>query len=50
MSAGTGTFGGDSNTVHLVSAAGVEDWPTLSKEDVAERLVLGIAETLEGAP
>ncbi len=50
VSAGTGTFGGDSNTVHLVSAAGVDDWPTLSKEDVAERLALGIAEVLEGAP
>ncbi len=38
VSPGTGTFGGDANTVHLVDAAGVEDWPQLSKRDVAERL------------
>ena len=50
VSAGTGTFGGDANTVHVVSAAGVEDWPTLSKEDVAERLALRIADALEGLP
>ena len=28
VSAGTGTFGGDANTIHLVAASGVEDWPT----------------------
>ena len=50
VSIDTGTFGGDTNTVHLVSAAGVEDWPTLSKEDVAERLALRIADALEGPP
>jgi phosphopantothenoylcysteine decarboxylase/phosphopantothenate--cysteine ligase len=46
----TGTFGGDANTVHLVSADGVEDWPTLSKRAVAERLAERIAEALEAAP
>lgn len=35
---GTGTFGADSNTVHLVSKSGVESWPPLSKSAVAERL------------
>ena len=50
VSAGTGTFGGDANTVHVVSAAGVEDWPTLSKEEVADRLALRIADALEGPP
>jgi phosphopantothenoylcysteine decarboxylase/phosphopantothenate--cysteine ligase len=39
VSIGTGVMGGDSNTVHLVSASDVETWPTLSKTDVAKRLV-----------
>jgi phosphopantothenoylcysteine decarboxylase/phosphopantothenate--cysteine ligase len=43
VSAATGTFGGDRNTVHLVSDAGVEDWPTLAKDEVAERLAARIA-------
>jgi phosphopantothenoylcysteine decarboxylase/phosphopantothenate--cysteine ligase len=38
VSPSSGTFGGDSNTIHLVDAAGVEDWPALSKREVAERL------------
>jgi phosphopantothenoylcysteine decarboxylase/phosphopantothenate--cysteine ligase len=40
-----GVFGGDLNTVHLVTAEGVEDWPTMSKTGVAERLVQRIAES-----
>ena len=32
-------MGGDRNTVHLVSPAGVETWPTLDKTEVARRLV-----------
>lgn len=43
VSAGTGTFGGDHNTVHLITADGVEDWPTLRKSAVAERLAERIA-------
>jgi phosphopantothenoylcysteine decarboxylase/phosphopantothenate--cysteine ligase len=43
VSAASGTFGGDANTIHLVSEAGVEDWPPLSKRDVAERLAERIA-------
>lgn len=39
VSPAAGTFGGDQNTVHLISAKGTEHWPTLSKSDVAERLV-----------
>lgn len=39
----TGTFGGDSNTIHLVHPDGVEDWPRLSKLDVAARLADRIA-------
>ncbi len=40
---GTGVMGGDSNTVHLVSRAGVESWPTLAKPEVATRLMAHIA-------
>ncbi len=32
-------FGGEYNTVHLVTAEGCESWPTLTKREVAERLV-----------
>jgi phosphopantothenoylcysteine decarboxylase / phosphopantothenate---cysteine ligase len=39
-------FGGGANTVHVVTAEGVEDWPTMAKEDVAERLMLRAAEFL----
>jgi len=42
----TGTFGGNSNTIHLIDAHGVEDWPTMSKEAVGARLAQKIAETL----
>ncbi len=39
VSHGTGTFGGDHNTVHLVTAKGAEPWPALDKSDVADRLM-----------
>lgn len=45
---GTGTFGGDSNLVHLVSRGGDEEWPRLSKLDVATRLAARIADELAG--
>ena len=37
-------MGGAENAVHLVRAAGVEDWPRLPKEEVARRLAGRIAE------
>jgi phosphopantothenoylcysteine decarboxylase/phosphopantothenate--cysteine ligase len=43
VSPGTGVFGGARNRVHLVSAAGVEDWPEMTKDEVARRLVERIA-------
>ncbi len=43
VSTATGTFGGERNTVHLISAEGVEDWPTLAKDEVATRLAGRIA-------
>ena len=45
----TGTFGGDDNTIHLVSTDGVEDWPRMSKSDVAERLADRITAALGAA-
>ena len=44
VSPAVGTFGGDRNTIHLVTPDGVEDWPTLSKRDVGRRLVQTIIE------
>ena len=43
----TGTFGGTNNTVHVISGDGVEDWPTLSKEDVGRKLTTRIVNFLE---
>ena len=39
-------MGGARNRVHLITAAGVEDWPEASKDEVARRLVGRIAEFL----
>ena len=53
VSPGTGTFGGDENTIHLVDAEGVEDWPVMTKREVAARLADRIAGALTsdfGAP
>jgi phosphopantothenoylcysteine decarboxylase/phosphopantothenate--cysteine ligase len=49
VSAGTGAFGGDANTVHLVTAEGSESWPSLSKVEIAARLAARIAAALGGA-
>jgi phosphopantothenoylcysteine decarboxylase/phosphopantothenate--cysteine ligase len=49
VATGTGTFGGDANTVHLVSGEGVETWARQSKEAVARALVARLAERLAGA-
>ncbi len=48
VSPASGTFGGERNTVHLISGAGVEEWPTLAKDDVALRLAERIAKELTG--
>jgi len=40
VSPDTGTFGGDANTIHLVDGTdSVESWPTMTKDEVANRLV-----------
>ncbi len=41
-----GVFGGDANTVHLISKDGVESWPRASKQDVARKLLLKLVELL----
>jgi phosphopantothenoylcysteine decarboxylase/phosphopantothenate--cysteine ligase len=46
VSPATGIMGGAENAVHIVSAAGIETWPRLAKDDVARRLAHKIAETL----
>jgi phosphopantothenoylcysteine decarboxylase / phosphopantothenate---cysteine ligase len=43
----TGVFGGDRNTVHLVTSSGVESWPPQSKDQVAKNLVARIVTALE---
>ncbi len=45
----TGIMGGDVNTIHLITAAGVKSWPPQSKNDVARMLVERIAATLKEA-
>jgi phosphopantothenoylcysteine decarboxylase / phosphopantothenate---cysteine ligase len=46
VSEGAGVFGGDLNEAHLVSRTGVESWPRMSKEAVAERLIARLADLL----
>jgi phosphopantothenoylcysteine decarboxylase/phosphopantothenate--cysteine ligase len=49
VSAEGGAMGGDDNAVHVISADGVESWPSQSKDDVAKTLVARIATALNGA-
>jgi len=45
----TGTFGGLDNTVHLITEQGTEDWPRMTKQEVAKRLAERIAGHFEAA-
>ena len=45
----TGIMGGTENEVMLISDAGAEDWPRMSKSEVAQRLAARVAEALEKA-
>ena len=47
---GSGTFDGDSNTVHLITAEATESWPTMDKTALAERLARRIAAALPAPP
>ena len=42
-------MGGDRNRIHLISEAGSEDWPDMTKTEVGARLAARIAEKLKGA-
>ena len=42
-----GVMGGDRNRVKIVSKAGVDEWPEMSKDEVAARLAALIAEKLK---
>jgi phosphopantothenoylcysteine decarboxylase/phosphopantothenate--cysteine ligase len=44
---GSGVMGGDRNRVRIVSRAGVDEWPEMPKDAVAERLAALIAERLK---
>lgn len=46
VSPATGIMGGTENAVHLITGDGVEDWPRMSKDQVAARLATRISETL----
>jgi len=46
VSAEGGVFGGDANTVTLVTGAGAQAWPQMSKSEVAQRLLARVAEAL----
>lgn len=46
VSADTGVFGGDHNTVHLIDENGAETWPKATKLEVGARLADRIAETI----
>ncbi len=43
----TGVMGADRNRVHIVTKSGVETWPEMDKDAVAERLAALIAERLQ---
>jgi phosphopantothenoylcysteine decarboxylase / phosphopantothenate---cysteine ligase len=46
VSPATGIMGGDHNTVHLITADGIESWPDEAKDEVATDLVARIAKAL----
>lgn len=39
VSHGTETFGGNHNTVHLITSEEIESWPKASKKEIAQRLL-----------
>lgn len=47
VSPATGIMGGDRNTVHVVTADGVDSWPDLDKVEVARRLIERVGRALK---
>jgi phosphopantothenoylcysteine decarboxylase/phosphopantothenate--cysteine ligase len=50
VSHATGVMGGDYNTVHVVSAGGVDTWDRMAKREVAAKLVARISAHFAGSP
>jgi len=46
VSPGTGAMGGDKTQVHIITGGGVENWPPMTKDEMAQRLLAQIAEAL----
>jgi phosphopantothenoylcysteine decarboxylase / phosphopantothenate---cysteine ligase len=40
-------MGGEANTVHVLTADGVESWDKMAKEDVAERLAQRVMRAID---
>ena len=49
VSASTGIMGGDRTEVHVVTSAGIEDWPAMSKDEMAVRLLDRASQALSSA-
>jgi len=47
VSASSGVFGGANNQVHVIDAATVDSWPSMTKQQVAERLAQRVADHLD---
>ncbi|KAA9019738.1 bifunctional phosphopantothenoylcysteine decarboxylase/phosphopantothenate--cysteine ligase CoaBC [Sphingobium limneticum] len=47
---GMSVMGGDANAVQIVSAAGIESWPSLPKSEVADKLIEKVAHALASYP
>jgi len=43
---GNGAMGGDKTQVHIITGGGVENWPPMTKDEMAQRLLAQIAEAL----
>ena len=46
VSSGKGVMGADTTQIYLITASGVEDWPSLSKDETATRLLARAANAL----
>ena len=44
----TGVMGKDETRIHLITAEGVEDWPPMTKDETARRLIERAAAMLPG--
>ncbi|MDV5823871.1 bifunctional phosphopantothenoylcysteine decarboxylase/phosphopantothenate synthase [Sphingobium naphthae] len=47
---GSSVMGGDDNTVQIVSSRGIESWPSLPKQAVADKLIEKVAHALSASP